>query len=243
MEFVTYRYFDDEEYNIKVSKKTCELTPYTFLKNGKLWENLSLQQFFRNIDNQRKLTIVDVGAQSGLYSLFAKFLPNSTFYSFEPYSPTFDLLNENLILNNIKNVNTYNMGLSNNSGYATLNTCISHNGLHTMGNVLKRFQDVNQINIKTITMDDFFFKNDIPIDYLKIDTEGFEYWILMGGIKTINKYKPIIQLEWNIINMEQCGVTESMLNDIMNDFCYNDITIYQKNEEIEERMYAPCSVV
>lgn len=243
MDSVSYYYFDDEKYDIQVSKRTCELTPYTFLNNGKLWENDSLRQFFSGIDNQRKLTIVDVGAQSGLYSLFAKFLPNSTFYSFEPYSPTYDLLNDNLVLNNISNVKTYNMGLSNKTGFATLNTCISHNGLHTMGNRLKRFKDVNQINVKTITMDDFFFNNNISIDYLKIDTEGFEYWILLGGIKTIHKYKPIIQLEWNLINMEQCGVTEQMLNNIMkNELCYVDITKYQMNEETEERIFAPCSV-
>ena len=239
MEPVTYYYFDDEKYNIQVSKNTCELTPHTFLKNGKLWENKSLQQFFGNVDNERKVTIVDVGAQSGLYSLFAKFLPNSIFYSFEPYSPTYDLLNENLILNNITNVNIYNMGLSNKTGYATLNTCMSHNGLHTMGDILKRFKDVNKIKVKTITMDDFFFNNNISIDYLKIDTEGFEYWILLGGTNTINKYKPIIQLEWNIINMEQCGVTESMLNNLMNELCYIDIT---KDSNEEERIFAPCSV-
>lgn len=41
---------------------------------------------------------------------------------------------------------------------------------------------------------------------MKIDTEGWEYYILEGGKKTIEKYKPMIQLEWNKENMTQCNV-------------------------------------
>ena len=40
---------------------------------------------------------------------------------------------------------------------------------------------------------------DIPgqIDFIKIDTEGSELFILEGAIKTINKFKPLIQIETN----------------------------------------------
>ena len=109
-----YYYFNDPNYPIYVTDKTIEITPYTFHKNGQLWEQPSLHQFFSKIDN-KKYNIVDIGAQSGFYSLYAKYLPNSTFYAFEPFKETFDLLNDNLILNGITNLISFNIGISNTS--------------------------------------------------------------------------------------------------------------------------------
>jgi hypothetical protein len=34
-----------------------------------------------------------------------------------------------------------------------------------------------------------------PIDYMKIDCEGYEYNILVGAEQTIKKYKPIVVVE------------------------------------------------
>jgi len=162
---------------IYVTDETIKLTPYTFHKNGELWEQKSLYHFFSKIDN-KNYNIVDIGGQSGLYSLYAKYLPNSTFYTFEPFTDTFKLLNDNLMLNKIANVRTYNIGLSNTSGLAILNTSISHNGLHTMGNTPLRFNDIKAIKIETDTLDNCFYHKNIQVDYIKIDTEGWEYNIL-----------------------------------------------------------------
>ena len=167
-----------------------------------------------------------------MYSLYAKYLPKSTFYSFEPFPETYKLLNDNLLLNNINNVNTYNLAISDKNDIVNLYVCTNHNGLHTLGNNLKRFDNPKVIKVNSTTLDDFFFKNTITIDYIKIDTEGYEYFILKGGINTIKKYKPIIQLEWNITNMEQCNVTENMLIDFLNEVDYVEIGFVE-----EEKLY------
>ena len=59
-----------------------------------------------------KIVIVDIGAQTGLYTLFAKFVDNATFYAFEPFVSSFNALNENIKLNNISNVKTFNIAIS-----------------------------------------------------------------------------------------------------------------------------------
>ena len=161
-----YYYFNNTQYPIFVTKKTKEITPYTFQPNGTMWENDSIRQFFSCIDNNN-YNIVDIGAQSGLYSLFAKYLPNSTFYSFEPFIYTYNCLNDNLKLNNINNVKTFNVGISDISGTNTLNTSKGHNGLHTMGNPL-RFNDINPITINTTTLDDFFLIKIFQFTLLKL---------------------------------------------------------------------------
>lgn len=220
MEDKIYYYFEDLNYPIKVTNDTTKLTQYTFLEDGKMWESDSIKNFYNLIDNKGNYNIIDIGAQSGSYSLFAKYLPLSTFYSFEPFPTSFKLLNDNIKLNEITNVKTFNLGLSNEIGITVLNTCISHNGLHTIGNKLNRFSDVKSININTTTIDNMFFERNIKVDFIKIDTEGHEYYILKGGIKTIKEYKPIIQLEWNLLNMDQCNVTEEMLNKLIDELGY-----------------------
>lgn len=124
-----FYYFNDPEYPILISKETLDRAPHTFLANGSMWETLSLKQFFGKIDKNTNYNIVDIGAQVGLYTLFAKYLPESTFYSFEPFSVTYNLLNENVKLNNLNNVNTFNLGISDKEGTCILNTSLSHNGL------------------------------------------------------------------------------------------------------------------
>ena len=231
-----YYYFNSTNYPIVVTKNTVDITPYTFQKNGQMWENKSLYQFYSCIDS-KPYNIIDIGAQSGLYSLFAKYLPNSTFYSFEPFIDTFNCLNDNLKLNKITNVKTYNIGISDNIGTSILNTSIEHNGFHTMGNNPLRFSDIKPITIKISTLDECFYNKDIPVHFIKIDTEGWEYNILKGGEKTIEKNKPIIQLEWNITNMKQCNVSEIDLINLLNKYDY-----YEKSMADEEKLFFPRSL-
>lgn len=221
----TYYYFNDKNYPIHVTNDTLKITPYTFLVSGELYENESIKTFYSFIDNKKNYNILDIGAQSGLYSLYAKYLPLSTFYSFEPFTDTYKLLNDNLVLNNITNVKTFNIGLANKTGNAILNTSISHNGLHTLGENPLRFNDIKKIEIQIDTIDNLFYDKNIDIHFIKIDTEGYEYYILQGGLKTIQKYKPLIQLEWNDQNLKQCNVNPTIFMDfIVNELDYKILT-------------------
>lgn len=226
-----YRYYNSDEYEFVVSDSTIKHTPATFGKNSSIWENESIIKFYDlvKLSGNNKINIVDVGAQSGLYTLFAKWLPNAQFYSYEPFKLTFDILLDNIKLNNITNVNAYNCALSDKIGIAELNVCKSHNGLHTLGDNL-RFDDSVKVNVNTDTLDHIFYDNDIPVHYIKIDTEGHEYFILKGGLKTIAKYKPIIQIEWNEINMAQCKISEKDMNDLLEKMEYVKFCLI--NEEL-----------
>jgi FkbM family methyltransferase len=225
-----FNYFKDESLPILISDETKTLVPYTFLDNNTMWEEESIKYFFNNIPKDKPLNIIDVGAQCGLYSLFAKYLPMANFYAFEPFRQTFDLLNDNIVLNNITNVKTYNMGLSNKKEKCILNTSISHNGLHTIGNNPARFNDICKVEIDVDTIDNLFYEKNIPVNFIKIDTEGWEYFILKGGEKSIKKYKPCIQIEWNEINMQQCNVDKNEFINYLNELNY--IKINQISEEV-----------
>jgi len=215
-----YYYFNDTKFDILLSSETILKTPYTF-NDGNIFEMDCIKIFYNLIKNTNKsCNIVDIGAQTGSYTLISKFLTNCNFYSFEPYIETYNILNKNLKINNINNVKTYNIALSDKKDTAELSLCKSHNGLHTLGNNVLRFNDIEKINVNTDTIDNLFYEQNIPVDFIKIDTEGYEYYILKGALKTINKYKPIILLEWYTDNMKQCNVTEDMLNKLLDDINY-----------------------
>jgi hypothetical protein len=80
-----YDYTDNEK--ILVTSKTVDYGNSSFTKNSVIWEKESLNYFYNLIDKNKKVNIVDIGANVGLYSLYAKHLPNSQFYSFEPFTP------------------------------------------------------------------------------------------------------------------------------------------------------------
>lgn len=220
-----YYYFNDKRWPIKVTRETMEVTPYTFQPNMTMWETPSIHQFFSQIHPDGEFNIADVGAQSGSYTLFGKYLPKSTFFSFEPFKESYKCLLDNIELNGLKNVQTFNVALSNVSGSTTLNTSKSHNGLHTLGETPMRFDDVVPVEIETKTLDEYFYDVDRPLHFMKIDTEGWEFHVLEGGRKTLEKYKPIIQMEWVPVNMQQCSVNEEELKEFMKSLGYNEVSM------------------
>lgn len=222
MPFYNY-HINGKDHQIEVSEGTEKLTPGSFLGNGKLWEEKALKVFLNLIKDQ-EVNIADVGAQSGLYSLYAKYLPKATFYSFEPYKPTLQLLKDNIKLNNITNIKTYNLAISDKKGEAIININKTHNGLHTLGNNIKKEEKIVycQETVKTDTLDNIFYNNDIPLNFIKADVEGHEYFVLKGGEKSIRKYRPIIQIEWEINHLSQCNVKPEELTKLIEDLGYKE---------------------
>ena len=73
------------KYPIHVTDETLIVSPASFLRNGQLWEEKSVSYFYNNIPTDKSVNIIDIGAQTGLYTLYAKYLPKSQFYAFEPF--------------------------------------------------------------------------------------------------------------------------------------------------------------
>lgn len=215
-------YFNDENYPVNISESTHIVTPNVWHDHdAHHCEPQQVKYFFDNLPKDQKINVLDIGAQSGLYSIMSKYVPLAQFHSFEPFPKSYEVLIENIKINEINNVKTYNIGLSDEIGEAILNTSASHNGLHTIGSNPLRFSDIVPIKIKVDTIDNIFYDNQIPVHFMKIDTEGWEYHILKGAKKTIEKYRPkLIQLEWNETNMAQCGVDPQDVRNLFDELGY-----------------------
>tara|TARA_Y100001937_G_scaffold74566_1_gene101474 strand:- start:5854 stop:6573 length:720 start_codon:yes stop_codon:yes gene_type:complete len=198
-----------------------------------VWDLDVIQTFVDRIEDND--VILDIGANSGTFSLAAKYYPTTKWYSFEPDPFNTSLLEENLKLNNVENVVLYDHALSDNLGEDILKICPSHHGLNTLGKNLERFSENDSIDhlVKTNTIDNLFL--DTKIDLIKMDTEGSEYDIIVGGKKTIKKYKPIILLEYNADNIRQCGHNMQKLNDLFSELNYTPCLTMGENLFIQPK--------
>jgi FkbM family methyltransferase len=146
--------------------------------------------------------VIDVGANIGLYALtFAKLIgeKEGIVFAFEPSDEAFTKLNQNIKLNNFKNIKAFKLGVSNEIGetefYMTEDDAYNSLGKTPMRRIIEKR------NIPITTLDKFIEDNDIDeINILKIDTEGADYLVLRGATKLLeNKNPPIILCEYNKI--------------------------------------------
>jgi len=228
----TFKYPFEKQLN--VTDNTIKLSPSTFnIENGILEFN-DLKKFYELVndrDAERHLNIIDIGAQTGLYTLFSKYVKNSTFYAFEPFQACYNELCENIKLNDITNVKTFNIALMDKKGSDLLKVDPYQLQLNTLGEHPLTFDpDIMLVGIVDCdTIDNLFYNKDIQVDFIKCDAQGSEYFILMGGINTIKKYKPIIQIEYDEVTMKQCCVTPQMIDDLITDLGYVNISKIGKN--------------
>jgi len=128
-------------------------------------------------------TIIDIGANVGFFSLIMNYLyPKAKIYSYEPIPLIYKCLQNNFKKNT--QVKTYNFALSNKSGHAKMT-------FNENTNALSKISNRGNVMVNITTLDKIIYKNKIAvIDILKIDTEGFEDFILEGGHKalSITKY-------------------------------------------------------
>jgi FkbM family methyltransferase len=195
----------------------------SLIKNHYTWSSqyqhvvVSSSEFFCNLI-QDGYNILDIGAQSGCFSLAAKFFPNTKWKSFEADPLNYHLLTQNINLNQIKNVDCYNFGISDINQEMDLNVSLNHRGLNTFGvSNLEGLGAIEKVKVKVFKLDDII---DHKVDLIKIDTEGSEFNILVGSKKLILENKPKIFLEYDENHLNKFGKQLKDLNDLIKELNY-----------------------
>lgn len=218
---------------IFVTDDTIKKTPYSFdVKHG-ISEPTSIQYFFSLLTERNKeynAMIVDVGAQTGLYSLYARFLPECRFYAFEPFHETYTILCENLKENGIENVKTFPYALGSKEEKKHLHIP-DHLGLNTFGNTPQRFDSWKDVEVEVKCLDDIL-KDETAFDFMKCDVEGWEYHVLKGAEESIQKWKPELFIEVCDRNLKQCEIKKEDLYDYLHFLGYK-----QKNVVDDENVH------
>ncbi len=139
--------------------------------------------------------IFDIGANMGWYSLnIAKLYPNTKISSFEPIPFTFRCLKRNVKINSVQNIEIYNFGFSDEEKDLTFYLQPESSVSASSANITESLNAIEVVcNVKKL--DDFIYKNNSTVDFIKCDVEGAELFVYQGGFKSIQKNLPIIFTE------------------------------------------------
>lgn len=174
-------------------------------------------------------TVFDVGANIGQSVYFYKRnLCSPMIYSFEPVSSTFQQLEKNTAT--CKNVKVYNLAMG--SEKKTTRIQLSHQILNNSlkQQVYKNHSTNNYEEVKIIRLDDFCLENSVSVIHiLKIDTEGFDLDVLMGGQEMLKK--GLIQFIYIEVgfNNEPDKVRLHKINDFLSKYNYKFSGLYEVN--------------
>jgi FkbM family methyltransferase len=214
------------------TNQTNYLTKVIFWEGG--YENFEYTQIFLKLIKKVR-TFYDIGANIGYYSLLAAMEnENIKVVGFEPAQGPLYYFNENVSINNFKNIKVESIALSHKDGeiefYEIRNKkykYLKHNlaGESNAGSLTTgRNFEVNKV--KTSTVDEYVFRNnETNIDLIKIDTEGTEHLILEKSGYVLKEMKPIVICEilFNVIEKE--------LEEIMSSYGYEFYYPTQKGLE------------
>jgi len=184
-------------------------------KRGEYERDLS-HYLSKNIDFEDDDIALDIGANIGWYSiLLNKLMPDTgRIYAFEPDPLNYELLSENIRLNNVKNVLAVNNALSNKKEIKKLYQYSNKNlGRHS----LLYINEGDSVEVEALVLDQFLEDNGIDftkVKFAKIDIEGYEYFALSGATKVLDHIKCLIS-EFVPEHMQRGGIEPNLIINLM----------------------------
>jgi len=142
--------------------------------------------------------VIDAGANIGVFSVFAATIAKQgKIFAFEPVKKTYDIMQRNV--RGLSQVLSFQKGLGEKEGVHEILTSYRSAGMSAMVDSelaeknKKYFDGAEKVEITTI--DKVVEREKIPrVDFIKIDTEGYEANVLEGARETIKKWKPVIAM-------------------------------------------------
>lgn len=212
--------------------KDSELSQYIFQKNFEVNEINFINDFINPND-----VIIDIGSNIGFFSLLAakRATIKGHVFSFEPTNQTYERLRENIALNRIKNITAIKKGVSNENGFLELHT--SQDGYDAWNSFARPIcGDIFEKEmVETIKLDDFIFETKIAdrISLIKIDVEGWEKFVVLGGVQFLSKnQKAVLLIEFVDQHARNAGYTCNELFQLLVSYGY---TLYNIKNKILEK--------
>lgn len=142
---------------------------------------------------------IDIGANTGIYTIkaahhFCK--SDGVVLAIEPCLETLTVLNRSIEANGFSNVRLRNFCAGEYTGPGQLWKNFERPNLFSL---VRRDQEASSISVLTVALDELVSWEGLNrVDYVKIDVEGAEFQVVAGGMKTIERFRPIMQMEVTI---------------------------------------------
>jgi FkbM family methyltransferase len=139
----------------------------------------------------------DAGANVGSLSVAMSRIvgPKGKIFSFEPNPFTLPRIKQDLDANGCSNVQIVPKAVWSESGKLLPFYC-DDSYYAVSSRLLSTFANATQVEVETITLDDFCSEQKVIPDVIKLDVEGAEYQALQGATRTIKEHAPVILLEY-----------------------------------------------
>lgn len=195
----------------------------------------AMDDFRYRVQSYEIRTILDVGANKGQSALeFRKEWPNARIHCFEPFEYAYQLL-----LENTKDLNVicHKIALGASKGYvdvqisdadknSTRNSILPTNNIHDPAHLKTE-------RIQMTTLSDFCTQHAIPfVDWLKIDTEGYDLEVLKGATSLLESSSILcIQTEVSMNARNKYHVGFHTMQDYLDKYNYLLFGIYNQVQE------------
>jgi FkbM family methyltransferase len=155
-------------------------------------------EVFRWLTTRSYLTVVEIGANVGVFSIFlAKRFPKASIYAFEPSRKAFSRLLTNVMTNGCSNLFVFNCAIFSESGFLDFHEPVGH---LTNGSLDASFASLFSSQVITTpvpvlaasTLESFFAR---PPVLVKIDVEGAEPQLLHSLENLIAAQRPDLLIE------------------------------------------------
>jgi len=165
----------------------------TNIRAGIPWESF-MHKYFEKFSDTNKIAL-DIGANIGTHTVYLSEYFKEV-HGFEPQRKVFDLLKSNIKINNCHNVKLHNFGLGVKNEIVQMQK-FDENSDYNQGGVgidLNENGEPKGEEIYVKVLDELNLKD---VGFIKLDVEGYEYFVLKGGERTISISRPIVIIEIN----------------------------------------------
>jgi FkbM family methyltransferase len=161
------------------------------------------------------MTFLDVGANMGLYSLFAarKVGNDGRVLAFEPSSREWKIAKNNVEVNGLSNVNLLHLALCDQAAEINLLVApLRNSGHNTLGAFAYGTSLECRERVPADRLDDVLRREALTrVDVIKVDIEGAELRALRGAVETLERFRPILFVEISERALRNQGCTSGDL--------------------------------
>lgn len=157
------------------------------------WEPEVVDAIQRNVTPG--MTAMDIGAHGGFYSLlFSKAVgPAGRVFAFEPLPANTRVLEENILLNGIRNIFSRHEAVADFSG--ELSFQFPHHNRSLVAGPVAAGDSLGTFSVPCISLDDFMREECAAVDFIKMDVEGAETDVLRGARNLLHAFHPGMMIE------------------------------------------------
>ena len=180
-----------------------------YLNTLSKYYNKKILNYINNIKISSDINVLDLGAAGGISNIWNNFLNKFKFFLVEPNKNEAKLLNKDkfVVINKIFSNKRKKIYLNLTKKPECSSVLVPNYSFLKNYFDVERYKIIKKIKLQSETIDNYF--KNIKLDFIKLDTEGYEKKILIGGEKKLNNVLGVeIECALQKIRKDQCSFEE-----------------------------------